>query len=74
MTDVSHYTFGRVIFIGRDFRSDASQQGEIIVTLQAIATRRHRNSILRDFDIDFDTDPPVVRQRDSESFASAFDV
>ena len=47
------YRIGRVLFIGRDYRQASSCDGEIIVTLQAIAESRHlqlsQQSVLEQF-------------------------
>ena len=45
----SSFTFGRVIFIGRDKRKDALETGKVIVTLQAVVFNDH--PILKDFDL-----------------------
>ena len=50
----SLYRIGRVTFIGRDYRGDAT--GDIIITLQAVAEHTRRLPILEKFDLNLDLD------------------
>ena len=47
------YRIGRVVFIGRDLRTDTRTYGEVVVTLQAVASHRH-SDILSKFTLNFD--------------------
>lgn len=48
----SPYKIGRVTFVGRDHRANATVPGEVVVTLQVIAERQ---PILETFELDLDT-------------------
>ena len=50
----SPYRIGRVTFVGRDCRSNSATNGEVVVTVQAVAEHPRNESILHNFDLPLD--------------------